>query len=80
MQTKKQSLIETLTNIVIGLITSFIIQIYIYDYFNITVSISQNIYITLLFFSVSVIRGYLIRRFFNSFHNKDKVDLDVKDW
>lgn len=70
-QTKKQSLIETLTNIVIGLITSFIIQIYIYDYFDIEVTMSQNVYITLLFFCASIIRGYSIRRFFNSFHNKE---------
>jgi hypothetical protein len=70
MQTKKQSFIETLTNIVVGLITSFIIQIYIYDFFKIPVTLNQNIYITLIFFISSVIRGYSIRRMFNYLNYK----------
>lgn len=66
-QTKKMSLIESLTNIVVGLITSFLIQLIIYPALNIEVSVNQNIVITLVFFAVSFIRGYLIRRFFNLF-------------
>lgn len=70
MQTKKHSLIESIAQTVIGLVTSFIIQIIIYPLLNIPVSISQNIIITFVFFIASIIRGYFIRRLFNRKLNK----------
>ena len=66
MQTKKQSVIESLTNILVGLITSFLIQIVIYPIMDILVTFNQNIIITIVFFIASFIMGYLIRRYFNS--------------
>ena len=66
-QKKTKSLIESITNTVIGLISSFIIQLIIYPTLKIEVSISQNIIITLVFCIVSILRGYLIRRFFNNY-------------
>ncbi len=65
MQTKNKSAIESLTNTVTGLLTSFLIQIIIYPLLDIPVTIGQNILITLVFFIASFLRGYLIRRFFN---------------
>lgn len=65
MQTKKHSIIESLTNIIVGLITSFLIQLVIYPVLNIPVSLNQNIIITTVFFVVSFIRSYIIRRIFN---------------
>ena len=65
MQSKKLSLIESVTNTVIGLVTSFLIQIIIYPILNIPVTFSQNIIITLVFFVASILRGYLVRRLFN---------------
>ena len=65
MQTKKHSALETLTNIIVGLITSFVIQLFLYPLLNIPVTIDQNIIITVVFFIVSFVRGYVIRRIFN---------------
>jgi len=65
IQSKKYSLIEAISNTIIGLITSFIIQIIIYPLLNIEVSIGQNILITFIFFTASIIRGYFVRRLFN---------------
>ena len=65
MQNKKQSLIESIAQTLIGLLTSFLIQIIIYPALNIPVTLGQNIIITLVFFVVSILRGYLIRRYFN---------------
>ena len=64
-QSKKHSLIESITNTIVGLLTSFLIQIIIYPILNIPVSLGQNVIITLVFFIASILRGYLIRRFFN---------------
>jgi uncharacterized protein YacL len=64
-QSKKHSAIESIINVIIGLLTSFLIQLVLYPLLNIPVTFSQNIIITLVFFVASFIRGYLIRRFFN---------------
>ena len=65
MQSKKLSIVEAVSNTVIGLLTSFTIQIIIYPILNIEVSINQNIIITLVFFIASILRGYVVRRLFN---------------
>ena len=65
-QTKKRSLIEAVTNTVVGLITSFLIQLFIYRVLDIPVTIMQNVIITGVFFMASIVRGYIIRRVFNS--------------
>lgn len=65
MQSKLQSLIESVTNTVIGLVTSFLIQLIIYPLLNIPVTLSQNVIITLVFLVASILRGYLVRRLFN---------------
>jgi len=65
-QKKIDSAIESIINVVIGLITSFLIQLVLYPLLNIPVTFSQNIIITFVFFIVSFVRGYLIRRFFNN--------------
>ena len=66
-QKKKHSFIEAVTNTIIGLLTSFVIQLILYPILDIDVSIGQNLLITLVFFIASICRGYLIRRLFNKF-------------
>lgn len=65
MQSKKHSTLESLTNTIVGLLTSFAIQLVIYPLLNIPVTLNQNIIITVVFFVVSFLRGYIIRRVFN---------------
>jgi len=65
-QTKKQSVIESITQTLIGLIVSLCIQLVIYPLLNIEVTFSQNLIITFVFFISSIIRGYVIRRIFNN--------------
>jgi hypothetical protein len=64
MQTKKQSLIESVTQTIIGLATSIIIQLLLYPALGIPVTFFQNLIITAVFFAVSILRGYVIRRYF----------------
>ena len=65
-QTKALSLVESAVNVSIGLLMSFVIQLLLYPLLGITVSLNQNLIITIVFFVASFVRGYLIRRFFNS--------------
>ena len=66
MQSKKHSFIESLLNTVVGFLISLLVQLLIYPILNIPVTIFQNIIITSVFTIVSIIRGYIIRRYFNS--------------
>jgi hypothetical protein len=60
------SMIEVATNITIGLVVSFIIQIAVFKLYDIHISVTQNVEITIWFTVISIIRSYLIRRWFNS--------------
>lgn len=64
-QSKKHSALESITNVIIGLITSIVTQMILYPILGIPVTFSQNLIITAVFFVISFVRGYVIRRFFN---------------
>ena len=65
-QTKKKSLIESTVQTLIGLGTSILVQITIYPLMGIPVTFEQNLIITAVFFTVSIVRGYLVRRLFET--------------
>ena len=60
------SLVETTTNILVGLVISFLSQIVIFKLYDVHLSTQQNVEITLYFTIISILRSYALRRFFNS--------------
>ena len=72
MQTKYQSLIESLINILIGYLTALLSQVLIFPLFDIYVSLQDNLLIGLYFTIISLIRSYLVRRYFNKRVDSDK--------
>jgi hypothetical protein len=64
-QTRFQSMLESISQTLVGLAISFGIQAVLYPLLKIPVTFEQNIIITSVFFSASLIRQYFIRRFFN---------------
>lgn len=73
-QSKKHSILEQVCNVLTGVVISFAITEYIlYPYYNIDVSPSMNFTITAILTVVSIARGYLWRRYFNSKVHTDKV-------
>jgi len=67
IQTKQESFIESLTQTAIGFLVSLFTWYCILwtELFDITVTFADNLLITGIFTVVSIIRGYLIRRFYN---------------
>jgi hypothetical protein len=65
MQNRRYSLIESITNTLVGFIVSLLIQLIIYPTMGIPVTFSQNIAITFVFTFASILRGYIVRRMFN---------------
>jgi len=72
MQTKLQSFIEAVTNVIIGYVVAVLSQIFIFPLFGIYVSLSDNLLIGLYFTIISLFRSYLLRRYFNWRHNRHK--------
>ena len=70
MQTKKQSLIESLTSTTSGIIIGIVLNLTILPIFGYPVSLSDSLWISVIFTIVSIIRSYIIRRWFNS---KEKI-------
>ena len=72
MQTKYQSLIESITNILIGYLTALLSQVLIFPIFDIDVTFQDNLLIGLYFTIIGLLRSYLVRRYFNERINSDK--------
>ena len=65
MQNRLNSFIESIANVIIGFLMNFIANIYVLPLFGFNITISQSIQIGLIFTLISIIRSYLIRRWFN---------------
>ena len=65
-QTRLDSLIESLVNIVIGYGVALASQIIIFPFFGISVPLETNLWIGAWFTVISLVRSYVIRRWFNS--------------
>ena len=74
MQTKKQSLIETLTSVFAGWLIGVILNLTVLPLFDYNITVVDSLLVSLIFTVISVVRGYLIRRFFNSKERKYDVD------
>lgn len=65
-QSKLESFIETCINTAIGFVVAVLTQIAIFPMFDIHIPISDNLNIACWFTLISVVRGYVVRRYFNS--------------
>ena len=66
MQSKKESLIETLTSVFVGWLIGVILNMLVLPLFDYDVSLTDGVLISIIFTAVSIIRSYIIRRWFNS--------------
>ena len=74
MQTKRQSLIETLTSVFVGWLIGVILNLTILPLFDYNITVVDSLWVSLIFTVISVVRGYFIRRFFNSKERNYDVD------
>jgi hypothetical protein len=66
MQTKKNSFVESLTNVAVGMGVALGSQYLIFPMFGITgMSFGHHLGITCWFTAISIVRSYLLRRWFN---------------
>lgn len=64
MQTRTDSLIESVSNIGIGYLVAIASQLLIFPLFDIHVSLGENFAISAWFTLISIVRSYTLRRWF----------------
>lgn len=69
-QSKKNSLIESISNVFVGLIITFIFSPLVYWVFDVEITVKQMGGVTVTFTLISILRTYIIRRFFNKKSDK----------
>ena len=65
MQTKKQSFIESLTNVAIGFFITMISLHIIFPILGIENNSGKNLILTIYLTVLSILRNYFLRRYFN---------------
>lgn len=65
-QSKKQSLLESIMNVLVGYGVAVVSQIAIFPLFGVHVTLNENLTIAAFFTVISVIRSYTLRRLFNA--------------
>ena len=64
MQSRRQSLIEAIINVVVGYALAVITQIVVFPWFGLQVSLGDNLAIGAMFVMISLLRSYALRRLF----------------
>ena len=64
MQSRRQSLIEAITTVVVGYALAVLTQIVVFSLFGLQVSLGDNLAIGAMFVIISLLRSYALRRLF----------------
>jgi hypothetical protein len=64
-QSRRLSVLEAVTNVVVGYALAVLTQLLVFPWFGLTVSLQDNLAIAAAFVGVSLIRGYALRRVFD---------------
>lgn len=64
-QTRLRSFVESLTNVAVGWAVALASQLVIFPLFDIHVPIRTNLWISIWFTGISIVRSYCIRRWFS---------------
>lgn len=65
MQSRTMSLVEALTNVVVGYSVAVLTQMTVFPWYGMHATLDQNLTMGLIFTVVSLVRSYALRRLFN---------------
>jgi hypothetical protein len=65
-QSRVMSLVEALTNVVVGLMVAVATQVVVFPILGLQATLGQNLKLALVFTGVSVARSYVLRRLFET--------------
>ena len=71
-QSRRLSLLEAVTNVTVGYVLAVATQIVVFPWFGLHASLGDNLGIGAVFTSISLIRGYVLRRLFEFIAARNK--------
>ena len=69
-QSRTMSLIEAVTNVIVGYVLAIATQLLVFPLFGIEAALQEHLMIGLAFVAVSLARGYLLRRVFEEIRSR----------
>ena len=69
-QSRRMSLVESVINVVVGFGVAVATQVIVFPWFGIHVPLTTNVIMAVPFTVISILRSYMLRRFFNWMHMK----------
>ena len=72
MQSRRQSLIEAIANVVVGYALAVLTQIVVFPWLGLQVSLGDNLAIGAMFVMISFARSYALRRIFEHLNEQKK--------
>ena len=72
-QSRRMSLIEAITNVTVGYALAIVTQVLVFPWFDIETGLREHLTIGLAFVGVSLLRGYLLRRFFETLRRGNRL-------
>ncbi|MGI3212593.1 DUF7220 family protein [Roseovarius tibetensis] len=65
-QSRIMSMLEAVTNVVVGYVLAIVTQIVVFPWFGIETGLAEHLGLGLVFVGISLLRGYLLRRLFEA--------------
>jgi hypothetical protein len=75
-QSRRMSLVEAVTNVVVGFAVALLTQIIVFPLFDLEVTLGENLAIGALFTGASLCRAYVLRRLFEAIRVRARNDND----
>jgi hypothetical protein len=69
VQSRRMSLIEAITNVVLGYVLAVATQIMVFPWFGLHPSLGENMALGAVFVGISLLRSYALRRIFERWRN-----------
>lgn len=66
-QSRRMSLIEAVTNVVLGYALAVATQMVVFPWFDLHPSLGDNLALSAVFIGISLMRGYALRRVFGAY-------------
>lgn len=77
MQTRRQSMHEAIINVIVGFSINMLLNFSVFPLFGWHISLQQNLMLGVVYTVVSIVRSYVLRRFFNKAHAPKHIADDV---
>ena len=72
MQSRRNSFVEAVTNVGIGIVVAWAVTFAVFPLFDYEPTVVKSLYISLIFTVVSLVRSYVLRRVFNGIAHRKR--------